>query len=246
MNDPVAEYLERSVALIQRLVATQLPAIERAGDLVAGAIAADGLVHVFGAGHSHILAEELFYRSGGLAAVNPILREELMLHQSARGATRRERESGLGAEIFGSLAAAPGDVLIVASNSGGSVVTAELAEAAREAGIPVIAIFSFSHANSSASLKGAGSPLERIADVTIDNCGVAGDAAVCVDGVPARVGPTSTIAGAAIVNAIAIRAVALAAAAGEDPGIFASSNIAGGDAQNRALFERYGPRVRAL
>ena len=36
-------------------------------------IAAGGMVHVFGSGHSHMMAEEVFYRAGGLWAFNAML-----------------------------------------------------------------------------------------------------------------------------------------------------------------------------
>jgi uncharacterized phosphosugar-binding protein len=246
VGDPVIQYLEHARSLIDRVLTTQLAQIERAGDLVADAIAADALVHVFGSGHSHMLAEELFYRAGGLAAVDPILRDELMLHHSAVTSTVLERETGRGIAIFETLTVAPCDVLIVASNSGGNRVAVELAEAAHAVGMPVIAILSVNHANSPQSLYGDGGPLLRIADVVIDNGGVPGDAAVTIPGLPQPVGPTSTVVGAAIVNAIAVRAVAQATAADVTPAVFHSSNMAGGDARNREVFERYQPRVRSL
>jgi uncharacterized phosphosugar-binding protein len=112
--------------------------------------------------------------------------------------------------------------------------------------MPVIAILSVNHANSPQSLYGDGGPLLRIADVVIDNGGVPGDAAVTIPGLPQPVGPTSTVVGAAIVNAIAVRAVAQATAADVTPAVFHSSNMAGGDARNREVFERYQPRVRSL
>ena len=245
-GDPVIAYLEHARSLIDKVLATQLSEIERAGDLVAAAIAADALVHVFGSGHSHIFAEEFFYRAGGLAAIDPILHDELMLHRSAVESTVLEREPGRGTAIFESLTVAPGDVLIVASNSGGNLVAIELAQAARAVGMPVIAMVSLAHAQSVGSLHGGGGRLAQLADVVIDNGGTAGDAAVTVPGVPAPMGPTSTVVGAAIVNAIAMRAAAQAAAAGVEPGVFHSSNMAGGDAQNEELLARYRPRVRSL
>lgn len=244
--DPLTAYLTNAGALIDRLLETERDHLEAAGDLVAGAIAADGLVHVFGSGHSHILAEELFYRAGGLAAVDPILHDDLMLHVSAVESTRLERQPGRGAELFTTLVVSPADVLIVVSNSGGNLVATELAAAARDVGMPVIAIVSMSHAQSASSLYGGGAQLVQLADVVIDNGGTAGDASVTVPGVPVPVGPTSTVIGAAIVNAIAVRAVSSAVASGVTPAVFLSSNLADGDVHNRELFERYGPRVRSL
>jgi len=244
--DPVAEYLTNARTRIDELIVHQLPAIRAAGDLVAEAIRANALIHVFGSGHSHILAEELFYRAGGLAAVDPILHEDLMLHRGAAASTTLERVPGRGTEIFASLTVAPGDVLIVASNSGGNVVAADLARAAREVGMPVVAIVSLRHARSAESFRGGASLLESVADVLIDNCAIAGDASVSVSGVPAPMGPTSTVAGAAIVNAIAIHGAARAAELGTDVGVFTSSNMAGGDQLNRDLIDRYRDRVVSL
>lgn len=245
-RDPVVEYLDTARSLIGDLLERQLPEIHKAGDLVAEAIRADGLIHVFGSGHSHMLAEELFYRAGGLAAVDPILYEDLMLHRGAVESTVLERVPGRGTDIFAALTVTPGDVLIVASNSGGNVVAADLARAARAVGMPVVAILSLRHAHSAGSLRGGVSALEGLADVVIDNGGVAGDASVNVPGVPVPMGPTSSVIGVAIVNAIAIRAAARAAELAVDVGVFGSSNMEGGDQRNRALIARYGDRVKSL
>ena len=239
-------YLAEASRLVDRLADEEWATIARAADLVADALAGGGDVHAFGTGHSHMLAEELYYRAGGLVDVRPILFEGLMLHASAPLSTALERMPGLAAALVEDHPIAAGDVLIVASNSGANRVAEELAEAARAVGMPVIAIVSLQHAGSHGSLRGGDASLARLADVVIDNCGVAGDAAVTVPGVPMPVGPTSTVVGAAIVNAIAVRAMAQAAAAGVEPPVFRSSNMAGGDDHNHALFERYQSRVRSL
>ena len=99
---------------------------------MADAIAAGGAIHAFGSGHSHMLAEELFYRAGGLVRVRPMLFEGLMLHASAPLGTALERLPGLAAALLDDHPMAAGDVLIIASNSGGNAVSTELARLARE------------------------------------------------------------------------------------------------------------------
>ena len=47
-----------------------------------------------------MLAEELFYRAGGLVKVYPILDEPLMLHKNASRSSQVERLSGYGATAF--------------------------------------------------------------------------------------------------------------------------------------------------
>ena len=133
---PGRRYLEHVSQLIERVRDEQWDAIAAAAQLVADALAAGRGIHAFGSGHSHMLAEEMFYRAGGLVDVRPILFEGLMLHADAplehesRAPSRpRARSSST------TTASRRGDVLLVFSNSGRNPVTIELAEAARSRGI---------------------------------------------------------------------------------------------------------------
>jgi len=141
---------------------------------------------------------------------------------------------------------AAGDVLVVASNSGGTPVTVELAELARSAGVLVVAVTSLPHARSPIARTVAGPRLHDVADVVLDTCGAPGDAAVEVSGLDRRVGPTSTVVGAALIQALLSEVAAGLVARGVDPEVFASSNTAEGDGVNQALVDRYRDRVRAL
>ena len=86
-----------------------------------------GLLHVFSTGHSHMIVEEMFYRSGGLVPVNPILSDELMLHTGAITSTHMERQPGKAEEVLSKAALRPGDTIIISSNSGINVVPVEAA-----------------------------------------------------------------------------------------------------------------------
>ncbi len=83
------------MTILAAIADDQWPAIRRAAEMVAETVGQGGLVHAFGTGHSHMLAEELFYRAGGLAAVNPILVDSLMLHTGAERSTELERRRGI-------------------------------------------------------------------------------------------------------------------------------------------------------
>jgi uncharacterized phosphosugar-binding protein len=244
-TDPLGEYTRTLTEQLEGL-RSQEEAIRRAADAVASTIVADGLFHVFGTGHSHMLAEELFYRAGGLAAVNPVLVEGLLLHAGAELSTTMERTAGIGEVIFDRLGATADDTLLVVSNSGSNVIARELVECARATGMTTIAIVSRAHAESAAS-RGSGAPrVHDLADIVLDNLGRPGDAAIEVAGVERPMGPTSTVVGTAIVNVIAMIAARLAAERGAQPAVFTSSNVSGGDEANRAALERYRARVRSL
>ena len=230
-------YLATVVGLVGRLADHEAawPSIDEAADLLVGCLAHDGTVHAFGTGHSHMLAEELFYRAGGLVAVRPILVDALMLHTGAARSTELERLPGLGRILLDDHGVCAGDVLIVASNSGGNAVSCEIAEEARARGLKVIAVTSLQHSTSPLARRAEGPRLHEIADVVIDNGGAPGDAAIDVAGAPNAVGPTSTVVGAAIVNAVAVEAIERLVALGHVPATYASANVAGGDAHNATL-----------
>jgi uncharacterized phosphosugar-binding protein len=231
-------YLATAMELIERLVDQEWPNIAAAADVVADAVERDGTIHAFGSGHSHLLAEELFYRAGGLVGVRPILFEGLMLHAGARLSTSLERLPGLAAALLADHPIAAGDVLIVASNSGRNAVASELAQAARRGGATVVALTSRRHATSAGARTSDVPPLHEVADVVIDNGGSVGDAAVVIEGFDRKVGPTSTVVGAAILNAMIAEAVERLLARGIVPDVYTSSNLDGGDAANAPFIQR--------
>lgn len=225
-------YLAVVADLLARLQQEQWPAIQEAADAVAQALRQGRDIHAFGTGHSHMLAEELYYRAGGLVRVRPILFDGLMLHPDARLSTDLERLPGLAAALLERHPIAPADVVVVASNSGRNAVVVELATLVRDRGATVIAVTSLRHATSPQTRSDALRPLHEIAHIVIDNGGVVGDATVDLPGTGSRVGPTSTVIGAAALNAVVVEAADRLARSGHAPEIYVSANAVGGDAAN--------------
>lgn len=238
LESPGRAYLELARSLVERLSSQEWPNIRAAAELVAGALAGGHTIHVFGTGHSHMLAEELFYRAGGLVRVAPILFEGLMLHASAPLSTSLERLPGLADALLSDHPVVEGDVLIIASNSGSNTVNSELSQRVRERGVPVIAVTSLQHATSSEARPTHLPRLHKVADVVIDNGGCVGDASISIQGLDKKVAPTSTVVGAAIVNAVVAEAVQLLVERGITPDVYTSSNTAGGDAANARFVRR--------
>ena len=232
--------------MIERLHDEQLGQIREAGSLVADVLRADRLVHVFGTGHSHMLAEEGLYRAGGLAPVNAILESGLMLHEGAAVSTRLEKLPGYSPVVADKYGFEEGDLLIVISNSGVNAAPVEIALLAREAGLKVLAICSIAYSRSVKPRPGVSARLYEVADLTLDNLGEPGDAVVEVDGTGLKVGPTSTVIGAALLNAVFVEAACALAAEGTEPPVYRSGNMPGATEHNRRLIERFGGRIRHL
>lgn len=239
---PGIAYLDLIEGLLERLRGEEWPNIRAAAELVAEAIAGGHSVHAFGSGHSHMLAEELFHRAGGLVAVRPILFDGLMLHAGAALSTELERLPAVADALLAEHPMARGDVLIVASNSGSNAVASRLAQLAREAGARVIAVTSLRHASSPDARANELPRVHELADVVIDNGGAVGDAAVEIPGFDRKVAPTSTVIGAALLNAVVAEAVQLLVDRGLSPDVYTSSNIGGGDEANAAFLRRSSSR----
>lgn len=232
-------YLLSAQELLGRVAITQQESVAACVDLFADALASGKMIHTFGTGHSHLLAEEIFYRAGGLAAIYPILDERLMLHKEVVKGSQNERLPGLAQELVNQHPIASGDVVIVISNSGGNQVTIDLVKLAQGLGAKVIAITSVNHATSKSARSNAAEKIHQLADVVLDNSGVVGDALVRVAGSPMSAGPTSTVIGGALLQSVVVGTVAECLKRGIQPEIFLSSNLAGGDESNAAIFDKY-------
>ena len=232
-------YLLSAQELLSRVAITQRESIAQCIKLFTEALASGKMIHTFGTGHSHLLAEEIFYRAGGLAAIYPILDERLMLHKEVVKGSQNERLPGLAQELVDKHPIANGDVVIVISNSGGNQVTIDLVKLAQSLGAKVIAVTSINHATSKSARSSAAEKIHQLADVVLDNSGVVGDASVRVAGSPMSAGPTSTVIGGALLQSVVVGTVAECLKRGIEPEIFLSSNLAGGDENNAAIFDKY-------
>jgi uncharacterized phosphosugar-binding protein len=241
------DYFRELHAMLERIESGQAEAIGRAASIVARSLAAEGVIHVFGSGHSHMISEEAFYRAGGVAAVNPILDPRLIFLQGAMESTWAEREEGYGAKVMADVDARAGDCAILASNSGRNAVPIEVALWFQKHGVPIVAITNLTQSREVSSRHSSGRKLFEIADVAIDNCVPSGDACVRVPGLPEAMAPASTVAGAAIVNAILLEAVAELCRAGTPPPVLRSANTGDPtDAENSRKLGKYAARIRLL
>jgi uncharacterized phosphosugar-binding protein len=245
-------WLEDAASVLRTVTETQADGIETASRWCSEAIAADGLVHLFGTGHSRIPVEEMFPRYGSYPGFNPMVELSMTFHTQVVGANGQrqamfiERVSGLAEVILSNFRFGPHDVMMVFSVGGTTAVPVEMARGARARGLRVIAVTSVAQSMSGEPDRAAGSRLLDEADLVLDVCTPHADAMVTIPGMDTPVGPGSTIGAVAIVNAIKVRTAELLVELGAMPPVITRASAVGAE-RSRTLFdEAYREHARRL
>jgi uncharacterized phosphosugar-binding protein len=242
-------YLAAAKDLLDRLE-SQSEAVRQAAVLCADAIAADGLVHLFGTGHSRIPVEEMFPRYGSYPGFHPIVELSMTFHTQVVGANGQrqamfiERVEGLAETILANFELGPPDVMIVFSASGVTAVPLEMAIGAKARGLPVVAVTSVAQSLAAEPTHPTGTRLLDHADVVLDLCTPPGDAMVVLEGVATPVGPGSTIAAVALVNEIKVQSAALLVERGALPPVLTSAAVVGAEESRRLFDAAYAEHAR--
>lgn len=249
MPDLPLAMLEQINARLPRLAESAMTGdIARASDLLADIVAADGVIHAFGTGHSEAFAMEVAGRAGGLIPTSRLALRDVVMRGSRDlaelGSADLERDPGVADELFSLAPVDPRDAFVIASNSGvnGSIVGVALA--AKAAGLPVVAVTSFEHTAGVQPKHPSGQRLKDIADVAIDNLAPFGDATLTLEQSGIGVGAISSITAAYIAQLLTLGICERLEALGITPPVFVSANIPGGDEHNDRLREKYAGRTR--
>src|SRR5215471_5042244 len=183
-----SRYYHEAMARLQTLLDSQRDALDRAAALCTEAIARDGLVHLFGCGHSRMLCEEMTPRQGCFVGWHTIVELGLTYHNNIVGpnglrqSLHLEKTLGYAEQILRNFAFGPDDVLIVISTSGIREVIIEMAEGARRRGLAVIGVVSKAHCEQAKPAHASGKKLVDIADVVLDNGSPIGDSLLELQG----------------------------------------------------------------
>jgi uncharacterized phosphosugar-binding protein len=198
-------FYHEALARLNILLDGQRDALDRAAALCTEAIAADGLVHLFGCGHSRMLCEEMTPRQGCFVGWHTIVELALTFHNlivgpnGLRQSLHLEKTPGYAEQILRNFAFGPKDVLIVISTSGIREVIIEMAEGARTRGLPVIGVVSRAHCEQAKPAHSSGKKLSDVADVILDNGAPVGDSLLTLS-TGQTTGPFSTLGGALVMN----------------------------------------------
>jgi uncharacterized phosphosugar-binding protein len=158
-----------------------------------------------------------------------------------------ERTSGKATEIAARYDLRGGDAGVVTSNSGRNPVPVEMAQLMRARGMAVIGMTSLTHSRTVEPLDPPGAKLFEVVDVVLDNGGAYGDACLDLPGAPQRVGPTSTVIGAALIQSVVLLAMEKLAASGARVVNLPSANVTHAETEALAAeFAKVRKRIKHL
>ncbi|EGO2793417.1 SIS domain-containing protein [Enterococcus faecalis] len=238
-KEEIKNYLEYLTKTWDSVVENEVDSIDAASELIFESCKNGGRFYVFGSGHSHMVAEEIYIRAGGLAYVKGILPPELMLHEMPNKSTYLERLDGYSKSLLNLYKVDAGDTIMVVSNSGRNNIPVEMCIEAKKKGAKVIALTAMAHSTVVSSRHSSGKNIYEIADVTIDSHAPKGDAAYRMENVEADLGPTSDFTCLGIAQTIIIGVISRLRDADLEIPVFKSSNLDGADEYNDKLFDKY-------
>jgi uncharacterized phosphosugar-binding protein len=239
------EYLSAIQNVIVKFKNTQQEAIEKAADRIVFSFMNNGMLHIIGTGHSHMMAEEFFDRAGGFSKINPIFDEGLMMHNGSRKSGYFERLHGYAEIVLSRFEFNKNDTIMIVSNSGRNAVPIETALIMKEKGIFSIALTNLTHSKEVKSRHSSGKKLYELCDMVIDNCGILGDALIPMTA-NEKMGASSTIIGCIAVHWISALVAEKLMQKGLDPEVINSGNIEGSEEKADLLYKKYNNLIKAL
>ena len=236
------DYFVKVESILEKVIQTQQKEIDLASEWITESMANEGVLHVFGSGHSHVVAEDLFYRAGGLAPVNAIL--DYNYTQMGGGLPTRssnfERLEGYATILLDNYDLREREVLVIASQSGINAAVVEAAIYGKSKGLKVVALTSLEQSTHASSRHSSGKRLFELADLTIDNCIPAGDAVIEIAEDIPKAAPISTIVHCSIMQAIVAEVALRLHNQNIDPPLWISANVPGGDQRIEELMALSG------
>ena len=217
------EYMNQISLILEQTYEKNKDNIKIVAEKMADTIMKDNLVHIFGTGHSSLLATEMYSRAGGLGNINPMLDPNTLMDFGGERSCMMERTSGISPVLYDYYQVKPEDMMIVISNSGRNAMPIEMAQKAKESGNYTVVLTSLEVSKGMSSRHSSGKKLYEFGDVVLDNCGKYGDCCLKIGNYDT--GAISTITGSFILHTIETEATKIMVEKGFKPYMFQSQNI---------------------
>lgn len=250
-DSPASTFLSKSAEILS-CINKQLAQISTAADWFAESILKQRMVHVFGAGHSRIMVEEMWPRYGSFPGFHPMVELSLSFHHPVVGSNGQrqamylENVEGFAERILRNYDFSTEDSALVVSSSGCNIVPIEIAEGFQKRGIKVVALISKDHSEASTSKRADGKKLQDFADIVLDTGSPVGDAMVKLDGLEQPVAPGSTVGGCLVVNCIKAEVAKRLIDAGQPPKALAAGAVLGSERAAEVFEAAYDEHANRL
>jgi uncharacterized phosphosugar-binding protein len=242
-------YMEAMIEAQRAMMDHQAASIEEAARVITESLRRGGVLHMFGSGHSHLPAEEGFYRSGGLAPVSPLLDPSLMFHEGTEKCIALEKWDGYATRfVVPRFDLRPEDVIMVFSASGRNNAPIEVAIAARAKGLYTIGVTSHRYSEAFPSRHPSGKHLAHVVDLVLDHDAPPGDGLLQIEEMPelGTTGAASTALAIILVHAVFSAVIENFVKAVETPPMIRCPNV-GSEQEalkaNAKTLERYRSRL---
>ncbi|WP_332646961.1 sugar isomerase domain-containing protein [Lysinibacillus sp. 54212] len=233
-------YFKEVQNLLHDSIESEHPKLEMAARMIADRIERGGILQLFGCGHSHLLAQEAFYRAGGLVPVRPITIEPLTLQAGALTSSSNEKDPTIIERHRNSFDFHENDIFLVISTSGRNCAPIDAALLAKSSNILLLSLQSLNYVEQASKHK-SGKRLEEIVDIVIDSHIPVGDGILNHEGF--QYAPASTVIGSALLNGLlSLVMEKVFEKTGIFP-VFESANVAATKTQNANMISMYKQRI---
>lgn len=248
-------YFEEALSRLRQVHGSQREALNCAAEICTEAIAAEGLVHLFGCGHSRMMCEEMTPRQGCFVGWHTIVELGLTFHNlivgpnGLRQSLHLEKTPGYAEQILRNFAFGPKDAMIVISTSGIREIIIEMALGAKQRGLKVIGMCSLEHCRQAKPAHSSGKKLLDVADVILDNGAPVGDSLLALEGCRHKTGPFSTLGGGLVMNMLRCEVARRLVERGVEPVFLPSHQFVGSRTVEEELeyfYAQYARRVAPL
>ena len=249
----ILDYYKQVAAILDEL-SKQTEDYKKAGQMIADAVKNKKLIHIVGTEmHSSIAAEEIFFRAGSLANINPLYDPTFSVtHSAARSLYLKEADS-CGQFLFEYYRnIQKGDLIIIIDTDGIGKACKEVVEKSKEMELSVIVVTSrnFSEVvNDNCPYRNS----EKInlcnmdgIDLVIDSKVPACDTIIRFEELNINSGWVSTIANSFILNAIILAAIETIEKENIEADIWDNFYEANGLQKNEALIDKYIEKVKHI
>jgi len=233
-------YFSEIEKLIQVVKEQESARIKEVAQIIVQRLQKGGIIQLFGCGHSQLLAQEAFYRAGGLVPVRPIFIGPLALHAGALASSINEKDPTIIEQHKEQFDFRENDICIVISTSGRNSAPIDAALLAKKAGVFVLSLQSLAY-REQATRHHSGQRLEEVVDLVINTHIPIGDGVLHVQKM--QYAPASTVIGSLLLNALFSEVIEEIAKTSTELPIFVSNNVDSDWSHNEIMIAKYQDRI---